>query len=401
MRQGCSREEAIRPAAAPGVRTALLTPPGRGALAVVGVAGGDAVGMVSRVFVPRGPVPLGDRADGAICVGHWGSAGEELVVVRRDDANLEVHCHGGFAAAEAVMASLESLGAVRQRWVDWLAAGGVDEISIEARESLARAGGPKAARILSRQLGGALRGEIDRVRRLLATVSGDADESARRVAAEAIDRLRRAARVGLRLTRPWRVVLAGPVNAGKSSLANALAGSPRSLVSGEPGTTRDVLETRLVVDGWEIDLVDTAGLRCAADAAGDVERAGIARAMAAAADADLVLRVVDCREPWTAPSGQAAARELLVLTKVDLLRPGRMDGLPKHGDARPPAAAGVAWTSAATNAGIDELLSSIVHRLVPEEHAEPALLAGAVPFTPRQVAMIESLCDDAMAPGRA
>ena len=70
-----------------------------------------------------------------------------------------------------------------------------------------------------------------------------------------------ASRVGLRLVKPWRVVVSGPVNAGKSSLVNALAGFSRSIVSAEPGTTRDVLETRIVLDGWEIDLIYTAGLR--------------------------------------------------------------------------------------------------------------------------------------------
>ena len=399
MQQGlvCNREDGVWPAAAAAVRTALLTPPGRGALAVVGVAGDGAVGMVARVFEPNGRVPLVGRADGSICVGRWGPAGEELVVVRRNPASLEVHCHGGVAAAEAVMAGLESLGGVRQPWAEWLAAGGTAEIEVEAREAVARAGGPKAAMILSRQLAGALEREIDRVRELLKSETGDAGDAGRHAAIEGIDRLRRAARVGLRLTRPWRVVLTGAVNAGKSSLVNALAGSPRSLVSAEPGTTRDVLETRLVIDGWEVELIDTAGLRGPADAVAvdDVEREGITRAVAAAAAADLVLRVVDCRQPRPRlAGGTAGARELLVLTKSDLDRPGRADdGAPVGGHVSGTMEddADVAWTSAVTGSGIDGLLSSIIRRLVPEERHDPTLLAGAVPFTPRQVALIEEL----------
>ena len=354
------------------VRVALLTPPGRGALAVVGVAGPDAIEAVERLFTPRGGVLLRDRPDGAIAFGRWGDSdrGEELVVIRRSAASLEVHCHGGLAASEAVIRGLESLGCLRQPWRDWLAAGGATEIEVEAREALARAGGPKAARILSRQLAGALQQELDRVRSL--EVAGD-----RAAAQAAVDRMRRASRVGLRLTRPWRVVVAGEVNAGKSSLVNAIAGFARSIVSAEPGTTRDLLETRLVLDGWEVDLIDTAGLR--EDDVGGVERAGIARGIAATADADLVLRVVDA----TSASGRAgfslsAPAEIIVLSKCDQC-PGHTFGI-EH----------AIRTSSVTGQGIDELVAVIVRRLVPEEEDDPTLLAGAVPFTERQLSRPKS-----------
>ena len=222
----------------PAIRVALLTPSGRGALAVVGVAGSGAVAAVARLFNPRGSVPLAERADGAVVFGRWGDPGrgEELVVVRHSVERLEVHCHGGLAASEAVLASLEQSGAVRQPWQEWLAAGGASTIEVEAREALALVGGPKAAQILCRQLAGALDAELARIVALDA--AGDLAG-----AAAARDRLQRAARIGLRLARPWRVVVAGDVNAGKSSLVNALAGHGRSIVSAEPGTTRDVLET--------------------------------------------------------------------------------------------------------------------------------------------------------------
>lgn len=344
------------------VRVALLTPPGRGALAVVAVAGDGAVDTIAQLFHPSGKFPLAERADGGIAFGRWGDpvGGEELVVVKRSNDSLEVHCHGGMAASEAVIRSLEAVGAVRQPWQEWLAAGGAPPIEIEAREALAKAGGPKAARILSRQLAGALQGELDRV----ASLRRAGDEAA---AGAVCDRLLRAARVGLRLTRPWRVVVAGEVNAGKSSLVNALAGYARSIVSAEPGTTRDLLETRLVLDGWEIDLIDTAGLR--ETPAGNVERAGIERAVAAAADADLVLRV--------GGGGVGDPRDLAVATKCDL------------GPSGLRSEAGVIHTSTVTGAGIAELAAAIVRRLVPEEHEEPTLLTGPVPFTERQMRLLQ------------
>jgi len=377
--EGSSRHGDDRPVPQNTVRVALLTPVGRGALAVVGVAGPEAERLVARLFVPRGG-PLEGRADGAIVFGLWNGGtdrpGEELVVVRRGSHDLEIHCHGGLAASEAVITSLAQLGAVRQAWPQWLLAGGTPQIEAEAREALAIAGGPKAARILSRQLAGRLEAECGRVEELIA--DGRMAE-----ARNTLERLQRAARVGLRLVRPWRIVLAGHVNAGKSSLVNALAGNARSIVSPDPGTTRDILETRVVLDGWEVDLVDTAGLR--QDAAGvgvgvtGVERAGIERAIAACEEADLVLRVVPAGEPLEATGAARPHRELIVFSKADLVA-SPAAGLASEG----------VWTSAVTGAGIAKLAEWIVRRLVPEETEEPALLGGAVPFTERQVAWIEA-----------
>lgn len=359
------------------VRLALLTPQGRGALAVVGVAGPEAARTVGRLFHPRGSTPIADRPVGSISFGRWTDPerGEEIVVTRSGVDVFEVHCHGGLAASEAVMQSLEARGAVRQPWPEWLAAGGGSDIELEARESLARAGGPKAARILARQLGGELQREFDRIAGLRA--AGRAAE-----AETAVARLVAASRVGLRLTRPWRVVVAGCVNAGKSSLVNALAGYARSIVSAEPGTTRDLLETRIVLDGWEIDLIDTAGFREADfTGASPTEQAGIERAHAAAADADLVLRVSRTGFQPASPSSPALApvNELRILSQCDLWP---VEASRPHD---------VFCTSAVTGEGLTALAAAIVRRLVPEEIDDPSLLTGPVPFTPRQVAAVRAL----------
>lgn len=344
------------------VRVMTLTPPGRGALAVVGVAGTAACTLVDTLFAARG-LPLARRADGAIAFGRWRPTGEEVVAVRLAASRIEIHCHGGHAASAAVIEGLLAAGAAVGTWQEWL--DGRLESGPCGREALTllpAAAGPRPAMILSRQAAGSLDTELARLAAL-----------PRCEAAHAAKRLLAASRVGLRLTRPWRVVLAGGVNAGKSSLMNALAGHARSIVSPLPGTTRDVVVAPMVLEGWGVELVDVAGSREAASVAGASEREGIARAAAARETADLVLRVepADGSEP-----AEAAANELVVRSKSDLA-------------SAAPAAGGIA-TSAITGEGIGDLIAAIVARLVPEEQADPTLLAGAVPFTPRQVEAIEA-----------
>lgn len=332
---------------------------------MIGVEGPGAIDAVSRWFSPRGPVALSDRDDGAIVFGRWGDGTpcEELVVVRRSATSLEVHPHGGLAASERILSDLDRAGCRRLTWQEWLAASGLSPIEVEVRVAMAQATGPKAARILARQLSphpsepgqGLLEGEFERIRRL--------DREGRGAEASALgERLLGWSALGLRLVRPWRVVVAGKPNVGKSSLVNAVAGFSRSIVSAEPGTTRDVLETRIVLDGWEIDLIDTAGLR--EDAASATEREGMVRAREAAASADLVMRVVDPTDAAPAVSGG----DLVVISKCDL-------------PAATVGPAGAIRTSAITGEGLDALVAEVVRRLVPHEPGPEQ----AVPFTTRQI----------------
>ena len=148
-------------------------------------------------------------------------------------------------------------------------------------------------------------------------------------------------RAGRAVSAGLEVALVGAVNAGKSSLLNALVGQQRVLVAPTPGTTRDVVEARAIWDGVPVTLLDTAGLREAAPADDPVEAAGIALGVARAAQADIVLLIAEGAAPWPVASAPVdPSRVLRVQSKVDL------GGALRDGDVA---------TSSTTGAGLDEL----------------------------------------------
>jgi tRNA modification GTPase len=122
------------------------------------------------------------------------------------------------------------------------------------------------------------------------------------------------------------VVIAGPPNAGKSSLMNRLAGFDAAIVAPVPGTTRDVLRERIEIEGLPLHLLDTAGLRLGGDA---VEAEGMRRARGEIARADRVLFVIDAAADPAAEAFRAERARLpaevpvtLVLNKCDLVEAG-------------------------------------------------------------------------------
>ncbi|WP_100961971.1 tRNA uridine-5-carboxymethylaminomethyl(34) synthesis GTPase MnmE [Bosea sp. FBZP-16] len=159
---------------------------------------------------------------------------------------------------------------------------------------------------------------------------------------------------GERVREGFVVVLAGPPNAGKSSLLNAIARRDVAIVSPIAGTTRDAIEVRLDLGGIPVVLVDTAGLRESSD---EIEAEGVRRARQRADNADLVLRL---RPPDSEPERKGSGTtEIVVATKLDL-----------GGSARP----GEVGVSAITGSGLPELMALIASRLGKLGQAEPALV---------------------------
>ncbi len=162
---------------------------------------------------------------------------------------------------------------------------------------------------------------------------------------------------GRLVRRGAKVVLFGPVNAGKSTLFNRLLDEERALVDAEPGTTRDALEARLELAGLAVTLVDTAGLRAGA---GRLEEKGIARTRASLQEADLAVLVV----PPEAGADEVAAWERESLGEV-LRVYGKADVRPA-----PPGSLGV---SGLTGAGVGALRDELVRRLGGERGGAVAL----------------------------
>jgi tRNA modification GTPase len=351
-------------------QVSVLTPIGRGAVATVAVVGESATALVAQQFRAAAGRPLDQFPISRIVLGRWSDPagpGEELVVARRSLQDLEVHCHGGVAAVRVIVDSLVALGCREVPWQELAAARAPDLVTAEALAALAAAPTERTAAVLLDQHRGALAAAVAR---LQAELLRGATTTAR----EELERLLRGATLGLHLTRPWRVVLVGRANVGKSSLINAWLGYQRSIVWDQPGTTRDVVTAYTALEGWPVELADTAGLR---DSPDPLEAAGEAQARQHLEAADAVILAFDRTQPWTDDDARLLRTwpdAVVVRTKCDLP--------PAGAEERP---AGIR-TSARIGAGLDDLTRAVVARLVPE----PPGPGMAVPFTARQVEILRA-----------
>ncbi len=341
---------------------ACLTPPGQSALATLGLYGPRAWEALRKLFRRHSGAELAEEpVGGRFWLGQIGDevADEVVVAVKRTEPVpwLEVHGHGGREVVRFLIELFRAQGLHPCSWEDFLRRTNADALSAEAAIALAHAATPRTASILLDQQQGALGQALKAIEQLL-----ERGESAE--AAEGLARLARYATVGRYLTQPYRVVVAGAPNVGKSSLVNALAGYQRSIVAATPGTTRDVVTTRLALDGWLIELADTAGQRSEAEA---LEEQGIRRARATAAVSDLCLWLLDGSAPPVWPSESLASVQY-VINKSDL--PPAWDA------ASAPEAVRV---SALTGDGLAELCTAVIAHLVPD----PPPPGAAVPFTPQ------------------
>lgn len=302
---------------------AIATPPGQGGIGIVRISGPGAKNLLSRVFLPRSPRFINFRPwtmhRGVMLDSNEEPLDEVLAVYMpgpktyTGEEMAEIQCHGGRLVVEAALDSLLRLGArlaspgefTRRAYLngrmDLSQAEAVAElVSAPSREALQQGLNRLEGRLTRKAQ--ALKEKVDALR-ALARIGIDFpdDEVEGLECVEFCSRvkeiipiidslLRGAARA--RLMRDGGVIaLVGAVNAGKSSLLNALSGRDRALVTDLPGTTRDFIEENLDLEGLPVRLVDTAGLR--KDTSDPIEAMGIQKSREIMERADLIALVLD------------------------------------------------------------------------------------------------------------
>lgn len=361
---------------------ACLPPPGRAAIATLGIQGPRAWEIVRELFHPsstssknlpeipnRSEVWLGR-------IGEQDTVADQVVVTVPQTQPVpwvEVHCHGGTETVRWLLELLEKQGCRVCNWPELEQATTTDPCKTAASLQLVNASTIRTAAILLDQYHGALAKALAEIQ--VALTKNDLSETIR-----LLESLARYANVGRHLTIPWKVAVIGPPNVGKSSLVNAVAGFQRSVVAPTPGTTRDLVTTLIAVDGWPVELIDTAGLR---EQGESLEAQGIMLAKDAAASADLCLWILDASVPPTWPEDNLREHEKIkfVVNKTDLPPAWKIDESP------------ALLVSALTGTGLANLLEAMARWLVPE----PPPPGAAVPFTPHLASQIEQARNSACA----
>jgi tRNA modification GTPase len=310
-----------------------------------------------------------------------------------DMAELQVH--GGRAVIAAVLAALAKVAGLRHAEAGEFTRrafenGRMDLTAVEGLADLVAAETEAQRRQAYQHLKGLLgeRAETWRQRLIeaLALVEAgidfsDEDDVPKDMMARALELIRPLAEEiskagtgqGERLREGLRVAIAGPPNAGKSTLFNRLARREAAIVSPFPGTTRDVLELHLDLRGYPVTVLDTAGIRETND---PVEREGVRRASEQAAGANLVLWVVDASasecQTLQLPAIKVESESIiwLVANKIDLVAEEEQRKIESRFDTKEV----VNFVSSKTGAGVDELVNAIARFAERFFTPEPALV---------------------------
>ncbi len=329
---------------------AISTPMGEGGIGIVRVSGDQAGRIGAAVFSARhdGGFPSHRFLYGSV-VGPDGDILDEVLAVlmrapnsyTREDV-FEIHCHGGMLVTQRVLEMTLSFGArlaepgefTKRAFLN----GRIDLLQAEAVMDVIRSKTDAALRLAEHQREGLLSSRLtllrDKVRVSLAIVEAhidfpedDMDPLAFREiehgvleAITSLEDMVSSFREGKVLRDGVAVAIVGKPNVGKSSLLNTLLREKRAIVTAIPGTTRDVVEEVLNIDGLPVCLLDTAGIRETTD---EVELLGIELTMDRVARADLVLFLLDRSSPFDANDRQILrilkdAKVLLVRNKADL-----------------------------------------------------------------------------------
>ncbi len=375
---------------------AIATPPGRGGLGVVRLSGERAVEIACQlVRLPKLPLETQRATLGELIEQESGRVLDQVVVTcfrkphsyTAEDV-VEVSCHGAPVILHyLVERCLESGARAAEPGEFTLRAflnGRIDLTQAEAIRDLIEARTLYQARVAAQQMEGAvsvrLKPHKQMLLELIARLEAGIDFAEDEVPVSSwdeiiagIDRVRgdlkqlvTGYRYGRLVREGLSLAIVGRPNVGKSSLFNRLLNQERAIVTAEPGTTRDLVSETAQIEGIPLRFVDTAGIRRASN---EAEQLGVQRSLQALADSDLRLLVVDISEGWTEQDedllGKMRPLGALVVAanKMDLPQRITPEELERHLTANGATAnhkVGLAWTSAITGDGLDELRRQIL-----------------------------------------
>jgi len=372
------------------IATAIV--PQQGSVGIVRLSGVDSIAIAQQLFHAPGNQPWESHR---ILYGYVQQPNSETPVdeallllmksprsYTREDV-VEFHCHGGIMAVQQVLQLCIRQGArLAQPGEFTLRAflnGRLDLTQAEGIADLVGAQSPQAAQNALMGIRGKLAGVIKQLRAqcldVLAEIEARVDfaddlppideqsvQAQLQTIQAQITQILSTVHQGELLREGLKIAIIGQPNVGKSSLLNAWSQSDRAIVTSLPGTTRDVVESQLIVGGIPVQVLDTAGIR---DATNEVEQIGIERSQSAAESADLVLLTLDASTGWTKAETHLYKQiqhkpHIIVVNKIDLLEDNRV--VSSSDTARPvdSSKSPTVHTAAAQNLGIPELEKAIL-----------------------------------------
>ncbi len=362
------------------IATAIV--PQQGSIGIVRLSGSLSLQIAQTIFVTRSNWQSHHVVYGHIVQPETGQTLDEALVLfmqaprsyTKEDV-IEFHCHGGIIPVQQVLQLCLQLGARLAKAGEFTMRaflnGRLDLAQAESVAELVGARSPLASKMALAGLEGKLSKSIESIRSvcldILTEVEARIDfeddlppldeQEIKDQIAQALLKVKQilsTAEQGELLRQGLKVAIVGRPNVGKSSLLNAWSRSDRAIVTDLPGTTRDIVESQLVVNGIPIQVLDTAGIR---DSSDQVERLGIARSQQAAQRADLILFTIDAQVGWTNEDEliYQQIKEfplILLINKIDIACQNYQESLP--------SVKKIVEMAAAKNQGIEDLERAIL-----------------------------------------
>ena len=331
---------------------AISTPYGTGGIGIIRISGPEAFSVAEKIF--RGSKKISETKSHSVVHGRIidpadGQMVDEVLLVKMDapgtftgEDTIEINCHGGIVLLRRVLSLVLRYGAraacpgefTKRAFIngrmDLAQAEAVIDLINSKTDEGSRAAAAQLQGRLSEKIRGARRKMIELIARIEAAIeypeedieeiTGEAVRNGIKEVREELRKIAQSFTRGRLLREGITAAIIGKPNAGKSSLLNALAGSSRAIVTDIPGTTRDIIEEYVNIKGIPVRFLDTAGIRSTDD---PVEAIGVEKARTAAAEAELVIIVLDAQtgitdEDIEVMKSSLSKKTIVMINKTDV-----------------------------------------------------------------------------------